>query len=59
MKGVNQLSVGDLRVWLEQDQSICLKAVTRFGDPVELSTDEAEELITILQRLVVHIKSLD
>jgi hypothetical protein len=55
MESVSQLSAGDLQVWVEQNQSICLKATTRFGDAVELSVDEADQLITILQEMILSI----
>lgn len=48
--------VGEAYVWLEQDTSIHLKAVTEFGDPVELTADEAERLAQVLTDLA---KSLD
>ncbi len=45
----------DVSCWLEQASSVMLKAVTRFGDPVELTADEARAvaaaLIEIADRL--------
>lgn len=45
----------DVFCWLEQDSSIMLKAVTRFGDPVELVAGEAraiaEALLALADRL--------
>ena len=41
----------DVRVWLEQDSSVHLKAVTPEGDPVELSPTEARKLSHILLEL--------
>jgi hypothetical protein len=41
---VKRFSDGEARLWIEQDSSIHLKAVTRCGDPVELTKCEAEEL---------------
>jgi hypothetical protein len=38
----------DVYCWLEQDSSIMLKAVTRFGDPVELSADESRAIAVAL-----------
>jgi hypothetical protein len=32
---------GDVTLWVEQDSSIQLRAITGQGDPVELSPDEA------------------
>ncbi|WEF35465.1 hypothetical protein [Pseudoduganella chitinolytica] len=34
----------DLAVWVEDESSIHIKAASQFGDPVELSFDQAEEL---------------
>jgi len=48
---VVELAGGDVRLWLEQGQSICLKAVTASGDPVELALHELNELIRALQIL--------
>lgn len=39
---------GDAYCWLEQDSSIMLKAVTKNGDPVELTRAEATELAAAL-----------
>jgi len=41
----------DVCCWLEQDSSIMLKAVTGFGDPVELTADEARAVATALLTL--------
>lgn len=45
-RGNNKLvfAGGDVYVWIEQDSSVHIKAVTDHGDPVELTEDEAEEL---------------
>ena len=43
-KGVKKFSGGEVYVWIEQDSSIMIKAVTQHGDPVELTEREAEEL---------------
>jgi hypothetical protein len=53
------LSHGEIRAWIEQEQSIRLKAVTRHGDPVELSWDELTDLIEGLQRLKAELDRLD
>lgn len=42
---------GDVYCWLEADSSIMLKAVTRFGDPVELSADEVRKIAMALLAL--------
>lgn len=41
---VFRVSGGDAYCWAEQGASVMLKAVTKSGDPVELSPAEAIEL---------------
>jgi hypothetical protein len=41
---VFRVSDGEAYCWAEQESSVMLKAVTKSGDPVELSGDEAIEL---------------
>ena len=36
--------LGDVSLWVEQDSSIQIKAITDHGDPVELSPDEVRWL---------------
>src|SRR5262245_25339473 len=38
----------DVDCWLEHDSSVMLKAVTRFGDPVELTADDARAVAAAL-----------
>jgi hypothetical protein len=40
--------LGNVTLWVEQDSSIQLKAVTGQGDPVELSPDEARRVAQTL-----------
>ena len=47
---------GDVYCWLEADSSVMLKAVTRFGDPVELSSDEAREIAAALLALADRLE---
>jgi hypothetical protein len=51
-----QIDNGNVQLWIEQDQLICLKAVTKEGDPVELSEEEAKELLNILQVFIGKIE---
>ena len=44
-------TIDDVVVWLEQESSVHIKAVTRTGDPVELSPRYARRLADILSRL--------
>ena len=48
---VVEIASGAIRLWLEQGQAICIKAVTAEGDPVELAVHELNELIRALQIL--------
>jgi hypothetical protein len=43
-EGVCSVSDGDAYCWAEHESSVMLKAVTKFGDPVELTAAEATEL---------------
>ena len=45
------LADGCVDVWIEQDSSIQLKAISKFGDPVELTVDEVRVLAENLRRL--------
>ena len=47
----------DTRLWIEQG-AIHLKAIC-LGDPVELSTDEARELASVLVRMADEIDRED
>jgi hypothetical protein len=47
----------DVYAWIEQDLSIHLKAATRFGDPVELSADEARAIADALLKLAALLES--
>ena len=46
----------DVRCWLERDSSVMLKAVTRFGDPVELVADEARAIAGALVALADRLE---
>lgn len=48
------LSDGDVRVWIEQE-TVHVKAVTRLGDPVELSDEETRQLAEALREFYVKI----
>lgn len=45
---VFKIASGDAYCWAEQGSSVMLKAVTGYGDPVELSSEEAIELANAL-----------
>lgn len=42
---------GEVRAWLDKERNLHLKAVTEFGDPVELTEVELSDLISGLIRL--------
>jgi hypothetical protein len=46
----------DVYCWLEQDSSIMLKAVTQYGDPVELTADEARDIAAALLALAERLE---
>jgi hypothetical protein len=54
MKKQFELSDGDVRFWLEQE-SLHLIAVDSYGDPIELSKDEAIELGKALLKFAEEI----
>lgn len=54
---MTELSNGEIRLWVAQGTSIHLKAVTVFGDPVELSYDEATELAQALLNQAMLLES--
>ena len=52
---VVEFAGGDVRLWIEQGQTICLKAVTVSGDPVVLAVQEVNELVRALQILKARL----
>jgi hypothetical protein len=50
---------GDVYMWVEQGSSVMLKAVTSFGDPVELTADEVQEVIAALQLSLKRLQADD
>jgi hypothetical protein len=38
----------EVYLWLEQDSSIMVKAASRFGDPVELTSNDARNFAKLL-----------
>jgi len=49
-------SQGEIVLWAEDGRSIHLKAISSFGDPVELSAEEAKELAEALLRLAAAVE---
>lgn len=50
---------GSISMWIEQESTIHLKAVTSFNDPVELTADEARNLVELLIKFLAVIEDLD
>jgi hypothetical protein len=46
----------EVYLWLQQRSSIHLKAVSSFGDPVELTASEALQLANALQSLAEDLE---
>lgn len=50
---------GDVRLWLEQQASIHLKASDSYGDPVELTATSAREIAAGLTALADMLDTMD
>jgi len=48
----------DVYGWVEQESSVMFKAVTRHGDPVELTAEEARSVAAALLTLAEQLESL-
>ncbi|OGR14100.1 MAG: hypothetical protein A2341_01955 [Deltaproteobacteria bacterium RIFOXYB12_FULL_58_9] len=51
--------IGDAYGWIEQDSSIQFKAVTKEGDPIELTGDEARKIAGLLLDLAKELEIND
>ena len=47
-EGYFESSNGTVKIWIEQGTSIHMKVITDTNDPVELSAEEALEIVDIL-----------
>ncbi|HET6883335.1 MAG TPA: hypothetical protein VFI31_24510 [Pirellulales bacterium] len=54
---VFKTACGRVSAWVEQADTVHLKAVDEHGDPVELTADELRSLIEELSRLYGIIKT--
>ena len=43
-----ELADGEVRAWIEQGETVHIKAVDRHGDPVELTASEVKKLVDVL-----------
>jgi len=50
---------GCINVWIEQDSSIQLKSISKFGDPVEMTAEEVRLLAENLMRLADMLDEID
>lgn len=57
-KRIREFADGELYFWIEAEGSIHLKAVSPFGDPVELTSEEAKELGEALLDAARHLDPL-
>ncbi len=46
-------------LWIEQDSSIMAKIVSKFGDPLELTADEARLLAVMLNTVADDLDARD
>jgi len=51
-----EINDGEVRLWLEQSDSICMKAITEHGDPVELTANQAKNLVKELLKMIAEIE---
>ena len=47
---------GEIALWCDEDRAIHLKAISAYGDPVELTATEARELADALLKLAAIIE---
>ena len=47
----------DVYGWVEAGSSVMFKAVTKFGDPVEITSDEARTIAAALMKLADRLDS--
>jgi len=52
----SELSNSEIKLWIEQGELICIKAITIHDDPVELACHEAKALAEILLKMVRDIE---
>jgi hypothetical protein len=55
---MDKIFLADSRLcaWVEQESSVHIKAVTKEGDPVELSDEEVRELENFLRRYLASLQ---
>ena len=51
-----ELADGEVRAWIEQGQSVHIKAVDLHGDPVEMTASEVKKLADTLLKFYERIR---
>ena len=51
--------LGEAYLWIEQESSIHLRAVSAAGDPIELTANEARKIASALATLADELDALD
>jgi hypothetical protein len=57
-KELQQFSGGEVYFWIEADSSIMLKAVTSYGDPVELGAEQVREIAEGLLKAAAELEKI-
>jgi hypothetical protein len=55
----NLIEIEEARMWIEQESSIHLKAVSPHGDPIELTAEKAREIASALLQLAAELDALE
>lgn len=55
-KEMVRISDGEIALWTDQNRAIHIKAISAYGDPVELTAEEAKELAAELLRLAANLE---
>jgi len=56
---VAKFAGGEVYMWIEQGSSIHLKAASSYGDPTELTADDARKIAVALIELARQLDKLD
>ncbi len=51
-----EISNSEVQLWIEQGQSLCIKAISKDLDPVDLSCNEAKKIGRALLNMVKMIE---
>jgi len=49
----------EVKLWIEQESSVMVKAISKFGDPVELTSEDARNFASILNEAADNLDRLD